>query len=88
VYLSVAHGTNAYDILTLAGESDPCYKFTAELSAKFGHYITSICGVHLEQANKKYWLIYSDPNTLTPTGIDNYRPRNGTCVIFKFQQLN
>jgi hypothetical protein len=85
--LKVPNGTNAYDILTLAGGRNPCYKFTAKLSA-FGHSITSICGVHLEQANKKYWLIYSDPNTLTPTGVDNYRPKDGTCVIFKFQKLN
>lgn len=87
VHLTVANGTNAYNILKLAATKNPCYNFTAKLSA-FGHFITSICGVFQEPANKKYWMIYSDNNTLTPTGVDNYRPKDGTCVIFKFQKLN
>ncbi|XP_031557454.1 transcobalamin-2-like [Actinia tenebrosa] len=87
VSLTVLNGTNTYDILVLASKQHDCYKFNTTMSA-WGNSLTSICGVAKDPANKKYWMIYSDPTTLTPTGIDSYRPKDGSCVIFKYEKLN
>lgn len=85
--LTVANGTNTHEILREAAKLDANYAFTTK-AYSFGHMVTSISGVYQDKVNSKYWMIYSDPNTLTPTGIDHYRPKHGSCVIFKYEKLN
>jgi hypothetical protein len=87
VHVTVNNGTNAHDILRIAAKKNPCYGITTRKGA-YGHSITSICGVYRDPANNKYWMIYSGPNTSAGTGIDTFRPRNGTCAIFKFKKLD
>lgn len=85
VGLTVKEHTNAYDILTLAAEKNPAYKFTTSEMPPYGHFVTSIDGVYEDKAKSKYWMMYSDPHTLAPTGIDNFYPKDGSCTIFKYQ---
>jgi hypothetical protein len=85
VHLIVPENTKAYDILTLAAKENPSYKFTTKEDPPYGHFVTSIDGVCEDEANKKYWMMYSDPHTLAPTGVDNFYPKNGSCTIFKYQ---
>ncbi|XP_031557458.1 uncharacterized protein CG3556-like [Actinia tenebrosa] len=85
--LKVRNGTNTHNILRQAAKLDSRYAFTTK-AYSFGNMVTSISGVHQDHTNSKYWMIYSDPNTLTPTGIDHYRPKDGSCVIFKYEKLS
>jgi hypothetical protein len=87
VSVTVLNGTNAHDILVLASKQHACYRFTTTMTA-WGRSITSICGVAKDPANKKYWTIYSDPNTSATSGIDTFLPKDGSCVIFKYKKLN
>ena len=67
--LTVKEHTNAYDILTLAAQKNPAYKFTIILEQPYGHFMTSIDGVYEDKVKGIYWMMYSDPHTLDPTGM-------------------
>ncbi|XP_031571976.1 uncharacterized protein LOC116306082 isoform X2 [Actinia tenebrosa] len=85
--LRVLEGTNLNEILQQAAKKDPAYTNTLEYCPSVaGHTITSICGVHINPAANKYWMIFSTPpGAQILTGIDEYEPEDGSLITFKFQ---
>ena len=82
----VANGTSAHDLLKKAAKIHPCYKFSATKSS-FGHMITKICGVENTNGKKYYWMVYSTSTMMAVHGVDDFYPKDGSCVTFKYQKL-
>lgn len=84
--VTVANGTNAYDILKEAAKKNACYAFTTQKTS-YGNSVTSICGVQRRPVDKFYWMIYVDEKSAT-AGVDDLRPGDGSTLSFRYKQLH
>ncbi|XP_028396575.1 transcobalamin-1-like [Dendronephthya gigantea] len=75
----------AYDVLAKAAEKNDMYKFK-ELKTSYGRMITEISGIKQNSGNNGYyWTLYEKEGFPARDGVDLFRPKNNTCIIFKYE---
>ena len=91
-YFVVENGTNTHDLLKLARQKNSCFNFTTQ-KFSFGHSLTSLCSVQINHKDQFYWMIYVAEDSVKPEkpaahGIDDLKPADGSCVIFKYEKVS
>ena len=84
--VSVSQGTNAFEVLELASEQNPCFRFQFQ-SSYIGRFITSICCLKQEPSAGFYWRIYKN-GVLATVLIDALTLTNGDTITFKYEKIN
>jgi hypothetical protein len=84
--LSVSQGTKAFEILEMASQQNPCYRFQFQ-TFNIGRFITSICCLEQDSSAGFYWLLYKN-GQLANVGVDVLTPTNGDTITFKYQNIS
>ncbi|CAB4006656.1 Hypothetical predicted protein [Paramuricea clavata] len=83
--LSVSQGTKAFEILEMASQQNPCYRFQFQ-TFSIGRFITRICCLEQDPSADFYWLIYKNGQP-SNVGVDVLTPTNGDTITFKYQNV-
>ena len=87
----VAPGTTLSKILKLAALSDkegPYNRYSTTFFAGLGDMVIALDGVWQDKEAKMYWMIYDEASgELTPVGMDDYLPSDGSTTVFKYEKV-
>ena len=81
--VSVSQGTKAFEVLELASEQNPCFRFQYK-TYSFGRFITTICCLEQDSSAGFYWILYKN-------GVGSYltadalTPTDGDTITFKYE---
>lgn len=86
----VSQGAFLIDIVKKAANEDvtgPFNKYSTTYYGNLGDLVIAMDGVEQNPARKLYWMI-RDKQTgeLTPTGIDQYQPQDGSTTVFSYEE--
>lgn len=85
----VPQGTILVDIMKKAADEDPqgsFNKYSTTYYGGLGDSVIAMDGIQEDPAHKRYWLIKDkESGHLTPTGIDQYQPKNGSTTVFTYE---
>nr|XP_058947706.1 uncharacterized protein LOC131775615 [Pocillopora verrucosa] len=86
----VSQGTFLIDIMKKAANEDvdgPFNKYSTTYYGNVGDFVIAMDGVEQDPAKNLYWMIRDkQTGNLTPTGIDQYQPQNGSTTVFSYEE--
>ena len=85
--LHVEDGSVFLDVMNLAAQQNPYFKFQDTLS-KYGAYITCINNLCEDKVKKIYWAFTKHDDKgkacLLPVGVSTYKPSNNDHIVFEY----
>lgn len=65
----------------------PFNKYSTTYYGNVGDFVIAMDGVEQDPAKNLYWMIRDkQTGNLTPTGIDQYQPQDGSTTVFSYEE--